>query len=49
LAPVTHYLIGRDRALWRTHVSGFGRVVYEDVYPRIDLVFRGTGQRVEFV
>src|SRR5713101_1344283 len=34
-----NYLIGNDPSLWRTNVPLYGRVVYKDLYPGIDMVY----------
>jgi hypothetical protein len=34
-----NYLIGDDPSLWRTNVPLYGRVVYKDLYPGIDMVY----------
>ena len=36
-----NFFVGRDPAKWRTHVSGYGRVRYRDLYPGVDLIFHG--------
>ncbi len=44
LNPSTTYanfFVGKDPAQWRSHVSGFGRVKYSNLYPGIDLVYHG--------
>ncbi len=46
-ASQTNYLLGRDSSRWRTHIPNFGRVTYAGLYPGIDAVFYGTGQRLE--
>lgn len=43
-----HYLLGGDRARWRTHVPLYRKVAYRDVYPGIDLVFYGSERQLEF-
>ena len=43
----SNYFLGRDKSQWRTHVPNFGRVTYSNLYPGIDAVFHGDGQRVE--
>lgn len=40
-----NYLVGSDPAQWRTDVSTFARVEYQEVYPGINLVYYGTSQR----
>ena len=47
-ASESNYLIGSDPALWHTHVPNFGRITYSSMYPGIDLVFYGNGQRLEY-
>lgn len=32
------YFLGRDPERWRTDISNFGKVQYDDIYPGIDLV-----------
>ena len=44
----SNYLIGRVPAGWRTNVSSYGRVRYEDIYPGIDLLYYGDGGRLEY-
>jgi hypothetical protein len=46
-ASRTNYLLGRDPSRWHTHIPNFGRVTYAGLYPGIDAVFHGTGQRLE--
>lgn len=44
------YFVG-DRSTWRRGVTSFGRVRYRDLYPGIDMVFRGdrSGAEYDFV
>jgi uncharacterized repeat protein (TIGR01451 family) len=44
----TNYFIGGDSSLWRTNVSQFARVRYENVYPGINLVFYGHQGQLEY-
>lgn len=44
----SNYLIGNDRTQWRTDVSRFAKVRYDEVYPGIDLVYYGNQQRLEY-
>ena len=44
----TNYFLGNDRKKWHTGVAGYERVTYSKVYPGIDLVFYGDGQRLEY-
>jgi hypothetical protein len=44
-----NFFIGKDPAKWRSHVTGFERVRYANLYPGIDLVYHGEGhQRLEY-
>jgi len=36
-----NYLLGDDPAKWRTNLPTYGEVVYRDLWPGIDLAFRG--------
>ncbi len=45
LPGISNYFIGNDPSNWVTEVPHFGQVVYEDVYPGIDLTFYDSGQR----
>ncbi|MFN8060889.1 MAG: SBBP repeat-containing protein [Vicinamibacterales bacterium] len=47
-ATVSHYFLGRDPASWRTSVPHYERVRYRDVFPGIDVVFRGHQANLEF-
>ncbi len=38
LAGESHYLLGKDPSLWRTHVPGYSRVRVRRAYPGIDLI-----------
>ncbi len=44
----SNYLIGNDKSKWRTGVTNFGKVRYEEVYPGIDLVFYGNQRKLEY-
>lgn len=44
----TTYLLGRDPAAWIRDVPSYARVVYEDVYPGIDVAWRGRGGALEY-
>ncbi len=49
LPGVTNYLIGDNRQNWRTQVSGYAKVKYEEVYPGINLVYYGNYEgRLEY-
>jgi hypothetical protein len=41
----SNYFIGSDPAQWHSNVPNYGRVVYQGVYPGIDLVYHGSSQQ----
>lgn len=43
-----NYFLGNDARKWQTDISTFREVNYSGVYPGIDLVFYGTGQKLEY-
>ena len=43
-----HYFYGSTPDHWQTDVPIYERVKYADIYPGIDLLFRGDGQQLEF-
>ncbi len=43
-----NYLMGRDQGEWRTNVSTYRQVYYEDVYSGVDLVYYGNQQQLEY-
>jgi len=44
----THYLIGNDRAKWRTHIPHYASARYGALYPGIDLAFYGNEGQFEY-
>jgi hypothetical protein len=44
----SNYFIGNDPSRWLRNVSQFGRVVYREVYPGIDLAFYGKQGKLEY-
>ena len=44
----SNYFIGNDPTKWRTNVTNYARVRYENVYPGVDLVFYGNAQQLEY-
>jgi len=48
LPGIVNYMAGNDPAQWHTNVPNYGRVRYSDVYPGVDLVYYGNGQRLEY-
>jgi hypothetical protein len=43
-----NYLIGNDRARWRTDIPVYARVKVEQVYPGVDMVYYGNQQQLEY-
>ena len=43
----TNYLLGNNPALWRTHISNYGKVVYSGLYKGVDAIFYGNGSHLE--
>ena len=43
-----NYLVGNDQSQWHTGLSTYGQVVYRDLWPGIDLVFRGDASRLKY-
>ena len=44
----SNYFVGSDPRNWRRSVAHFGRVIYPEVYPGIDLVFHSAGRDFEY-
>lgn len=42
------YLLGRDRSRWRLGVPAYAKIVERGAWPGIDLIYYGTGGRLEF-
>src|SRR5919201_3685465 len=43
-----NYLVGDDPSRWRTNLHTYGRVVYHDLWPGVDVAFRGDAGRLEY-
>lgn len=43
-----HRLVGADPRRWRTAMQPHARVVYQEVYPGIDVAYYGTGGELEY-
>jgi len=43
-----NYLIGKDSKQWRTGVSTYAKVAYENLYPGVDLVYYGNQRQLEY-
>jgi uncharacterized protein (TIGR03437 family) len=48
LPGTMNYYLSPDSAGWRTGLPRFGRVLYHDVYPGIDLAYYGTARQLEY-
>src|SRR5262249_6239634 len=44
----SHYFVGNNPNRWKTQIETYSRVKYEEVYPGIDMIFYGHGQRFEY-
>jgi hypothetical protein len=44
----SNYFIGNDPKKWRTGVSNYSKVKYQNVYPGIDLVYYGNQRQLEY-
>jgi hypothetical protein len=45
---ISNYFIGNDPSQWRTNVSNYSQVRYQDAYPGVDLVYYGNQQQLEY-
>lgn len=43
-----NYLMGNDPGRWKTKVPNYRTIVYEDIYPGIDLRYHGIGSTLEY-
>ena len=43
-----NYFLGNDPKKWRTNLPTFERVEYKEVYPGIDLIYRGNHRQLEY-
>ena len=48
LGSFTNYLIGDDPQAWQPNVPNYREVAYQQVYPGIDLKFKGTYSHLEY-
>ncbi len=44
----SNYFIGSDPKKWRTSVSNFSQVKYQEVYPGVDLIYYGNQGQLEY-
>lgn len=43
-----HYFIGKDSKKWLNDISNFSKIIYQNIYPGIDVVFYGNQQQLEY-
>ncbi|HEV2763100.1 MAG TPA: SBBP repeat-containing protein [Pyrinomonadaceae bacterium] len=48
LSSRSNYFVGKDPRRWRTGISNYAKVVYRNVYPRVDLVYYGNQGELEY-
>ena len=48
LPGIANYFIGNDPKAWRTNIPTFAGVKVQNIYPGIDLVYRGAQGRLEY-
>ena len=48
LPGTVNYLKGTDRTQWRTGISTYARVAYDNIYPGIDVVYYGNPRQLEY-
>jgi uncharacterized protein (TIGR03437 family) len=44
----SNYLLGNNRANWRTNVANYAKVEYRDVYRGVDMVYYGNQAQLEY-
>ena len=44
----SNYIVGNDTSRWKTDIAQYAKVLYEDVYPGIDMVYYGKQHELEF-
>jgi hypothetical protein len=44
----TNYFLGRDPKAWRTNIPNYAKVIFNDVYDGIDLVYYGNQRELEY-
>jgi len=48
LPGTANYIMGSDPARWHTNIPTYGRVVYHNIYPGVDLAYHGTQGHLEY-
>lgn len=44
----TNYFLGNDSGKWRTNVTTYRKIKYDEIYPGIDLVYYGNSGELEY-
>ena len=44
----TNYFLGNDPKKWHTNIPTYAKVKYQNIYPGVDLVYRGSQKRLEY-
>ena len=44
---ISNYFIGNDPSQWHTQIPNYGRVLYQDVYPGVDVAYYGNQGQLE--
>jgi YHS domain-containing protein len=47
VSHVSNYFSGKDRTQWLTGVPGYSAIVYNDIYPGVDLKYYGDGRSLK--
>ncbi len=48
LSGKSNYFVGNDPNKWRTDISNYGKVKYENAYPGIDVIYYGNQSQLEY-
>jgi hypothetical protein len=48
LSGKTNYIIGNESTHWRTNIPTYGRVMYREVLPGVDLMYYGNQRQLEY-
>lgn len=48
LPGISNYFIGNNQKNWRTDIPHYAKVMYENIYPGVDLIFRGSPEQLEY-
>ena len=48
LPGTSNYFLSNDSRLWHTHVPTYARVLYQEVYPGVNLVYSGNQGHLEY-